>query len=114
MIADALANVDDLLLRIARCPVVADARATVGHACHVVVNTQPVGPEAFHLPEPWNGDLRFAPLLFVSSNPSIGPSEDYPTTGCDDDLIEDCGLAVDGMYGELGRFWKEVRAPHPA
>jgi hypothetical protein len=33
----------------------------------------------FHLPEPWNGALDRAPILFHSSNPAFGPDEDYPT-----------------------------------
>ena len=33
----------------------------------------------FQLPEPWNGHLDNAEILFISSNPSIDPNENYPT-----------------------------------
>jgi hypothetical protein len=33
----------------------------------------------YHVPEPWNGELESAPLLFVSSNPAIDSRERYPT-----------------------------------
>ena len=32
----------------------------------------------FHMPEPWNGNLKTAEILFVSSNPSIDLKEDFP------------------------------------
>jgi hypothetical protein len=43
-----------------------------------VVGTQDVSPGDFQVPEPWAGHLDVAPLLFVSSNPSISGSEPYP------------------------------------
>jgi hypothetical protein len=32
----------------------------------------------FQVPEPWNGDIENAKILFISSNPSIDPNELYP------------------------------------
>lgn len=36
---------------------------------------------AWHLPEPWNGKLETAPLLFVGQNPSLSSTEPYPGSG---------------------------------
>ena len=41
------------------------------------------------LPEPWNGDLENAKLLFISSNPSIDDYEYYPTLKWKDEAICD-------------------------
>lgn len=36
------------------------------------------------MPEPWSGHIERAPILFVSSNPSIDRAEAYPAGGWDD------------------------------
>jgi hypothetical protein len=72
-----------LLLEIARCPLVEfnvqHDRPT--HPCHEVVTHQwpGIGAEQrrerwvreHHIPEPWCGQIGQAPLLFLSSNPAI-------------------------------------------
>jgi hypothetical protein len=75
---------DQLLIEIARCRLVelnvCDQRST--HPCHeVVLHQWPETPNAdaraarwrreHHVPEPWVGQIETAPLLFVSSNPSL-------------------------------------------
>lgn len=82
----------DLLLRIARCPIVAHCLSEAGadHPCAAVVRSQRAlhtGPH--QTPAPWNGDLERAPLLFVGSNPSIDPDELHPTAEWPDELIVD-------------------------
>jgi hypothetical protein len=73
---------DDLLLEIARCRIC--LRCKKGqepptHRCQRVVGVQSGVPlEKHHVPEPWSGHLASAPILFVSSNPSLNPGEDYP------------------------------------
>jgi hypothetical protein len=77
----------ELLLKIARCPIVekclADPSPT--HPCSKIVLYQWPDDVPFeqrlerwrsehHIPEPWVGHLESAPLLFLSSNPSIAPS----------------------------------------
>jgi len=37
-----------------------------------------------HRPEPWAGNLFSAPIMFLSSNPSFDPSENFPTLDWDD------------------------------
>ncbi len=68
-----------LLLQICRCPNIAKARADHSNPCASVVGIQVELGDKFQLPEPWNGDIVNAKLLFVSSNPSIDTNEAYPT-----------------------------------
>lgn len=71
---------DGLLLEITNCPLVAECRRGSKAACSRVVEVQAaVSWTQYHLPEPWNGELESAPLLFVSSNPAIDARELYPT-----------------------------------
>ncbi|MGJ0493228.1 hypothetical protein [Methylobacter sp.] len=73
-------EVSKLLLEIARCPNVQKCynESTKYHPCSSIVLTQNVALDAFHLPEPWNGEIDTAPILFISSNPSININEIYP------------------------------------
>jgi hypothetical protein len=67
-----------VLLRVARCPLIAEALTDVTHRCHQVVATQ-AGPEPDRqVPEAWAGNMREARVVFLSSNPSIslaGPGQ---------------------------------------
>jgi hypothetical protein len=49
--------------------------------CQKVVETQKPDPAVFQVPEPWAGHLHLAPILLVSSSPSISAEEPYPTWG---------------------------------
>lgn len=73
---------DELLLEITRCPELAKAQVCVSHPCSAIAGCQ-VG-EKYHVPEPWSGHIGAAPILFVSSNPSIDEREHYPTPGWTD------------------------------
>lgn len=121
-----------LLLEIARCPVMLRqlAEPRVSQDCTVVIRAQdPPSPADHQLPEPWSGNLAQAPILFVSSNPSISTSERYPRLSWDESLIDDFfthrfgrgrepwvdgglrALRADGTH-EPGwvRFWAGARA----
>jgi hypothetical protein len=136
--------VQKLLLEIARCPVLEsvldDPAERPAHPCAAVALTQwewaGLPPEdrrkrwraAHQVPEPWVGHLREAPLLFVSSNPSISgaisENPDDPAPGLtwndsDETLVEryEDGFdkfIVDGIRHRGGtkpvRFWVEVRS----
>ena len=53
-----------------------------GNVCHPIYLSQGCGSRnAFHIPEPWNGDIEHAPILFVSINPGFTPDELYPNLG---------------------------------
>ena len=71
-------NPQQLLLEIANCPIVAEIRKdpTRPHPCKKIVNSQ--GGAVFQLPEPWVGQIDRAPILFISSNPSIDEEERFP------------------------------------
>jgi len=76
-------------LGIARCRHLASARSDSEHHCHPITSLQQYGDneDIWQVPEPWRGDIECAPLLFVSSNPSIDPLDDCPWNTDDDDDI---------------------------
>ena len=109
-----------LLIEIARCPVASAIRAGThqgGHPCTAIVSSQPTS--SFQLPEPWSGRLEVAPLLFVSSNPSIDESERYPDLTWTEEQTShffhhrfdaNAGWVRDGLYtlqkdGSFSRNW---------
>jgi len=118
---------NDLLLRIARCPNVAEARRSPLHPCHRIVTSQDVDDALFQVPEPWNGHLSSAPVLFLSSNPSIGDGAEYPRSSWSDQQIEDFfanrfgggtkpwtvggnkALLDDGTHAKANKFWSSIR-----
>lgn len=83
----------DLLLEIARCPIVAHCLSgATDHPCSKVVASQGVSTVAeFQSPEPWSGHLAEAPILFLSSNPSIGITSrhQYPRATWEEGAIAD-------------------------
>ncbi|MCC7207717.1 MAG: hypothetical protein IT323_10440, partial [Anaerolineae bacterium] len=121
----------ELLLLIARCPIVAHCLSDAGgdHPCATVVRSQRALHDGPHQsPAPWNGDLEHAPLLFVGSNPTIHPDELHPTAEWPDDQIVDFfvrrfgggqrawtrehkyALLRDGTYAKhWSRYWAAVR-----
>ena len=105
-----------LLLRITRCPNLVAARTEPSHPCSTIVGLQS-GSER-HVPEPWCGHIGVAPILFISSNPSISEAERFPTAswspGDTADYFErrfdtDAGYVSPGAYNAV-RFWTSVRA----
>ena len=75
-------STEELLVAIARCPDVSKACQDDGHPCARVVQHQDCADGARrHVPEPWNGHLETAPILFVSSNPSYDAREHFPSAG---------------------------------
>ena len=121
----------ELLLSVARCPVAEHCLADGKHPCAKIVGSQGVGSIAeFQSPEPWSGHIATAPILFVSSNPSIGPTafHEYPRASWTDESITEyfefrfggkpLSSVEDGIYNRLpgaprtGRtaFWVQVRA----
>lgn len=76
-------KIENLIKSITHCPIDNDVECNSVHACHSIVNHQ-YGKEnnpkkLFQLPEPWNGHIDKAEILFVGSNPSYNPDEEgYP------------------------------------
>ena len=74
---------DELLLAITRCPELGKARADSRHPCHCVVCWQ--DPDDYHVPEPWQGHIETAPILFISLNPGYGANQVFPTPSWSDE-----------------------------
>lgn len=69
-----------------------------------------LGIKDMHLPEPWNGHLSKAKIMFISSNPSIG-NEGFPTKKWDDsDIIDffDNRFKIRLEDKDISRFWKSI------
>lgn len=75
-----------LLINISRCNEVKNAITNNNHPCHKIVNSQDK-LKSFQNPEPWNGDISKADVLFLSSNPSYNPDENYPNDSWEDEKI---------------------------
>ena len=73
---------NELLLAITRCPELGKARADSRHPCNRVVCAQ--GPDDYHVPEPWQGHIEMAPILFISLNPGYDIREVFPTPSWND------------------------------
>ena len=104
-------DTNELLLAITRCPEVEKAQRDGGHCCHEIVCSQRAGD--FQAPEPWRGHIETAPILFVSSNPSIAdPDPDYPRADWQDDKIVEYFQEGFGRMRPEDRnrvpFWRSV------
>lgn len=73
---------NELLLAITRCPELGKARNDAGHPCNRVVCSQK--PDDYHVPEPWQGHIETAPILFISLNPGYGANQVFPTPSWSD------------------------------
>lgn len=74
---------EELLLSITRCPELAAARDKAGHPCRQVVCFQQDAAD-YHVPEPWQGQIEMAPILFISLNPGYGGNQVFPTPSWND------------------------------
>lgn len=81
-----MSTMSELLLSISHCEEVEKALNDSNHECHEIVSFQK--EEKRHLPEPWNGDINTADILFISSNPSYCDEETtFPNKHSDNDYI---------------------------
>ncbi len=122
----------ELLQEITRCPLTQAwfASPQSPNPCAKIIAIQhaiyPTSLDHHQVPEPWSGNIRQAPVLFLSSNPSIDEQDEYPLWSWPDQWIEDffvnrfgCGRKQwfeDGIHNLLRngshrtvRFWIEVR-----
>jgi hypothetical protein len=124
-----------LLEEIALCPIALSIRlgdsstlapyGTDTHPCTKIVGLQM--HRRFQLPEPWSGHIDTAPILFISSNPSIDDLEIYPDQSWDSDTMMDFFrnrftsekkwvdrnlrvLQQNGLRSDWVRFWASARA----
>lgn len=117
-----------LIDEIVHCPHARQCRedSTAENPCRTIVDSQNTINE-FQVPEPWSGQIAKAPLLFLSSNPSIGMGGVYPTWNWSSSDVEEYftyrfrggrqqwiidgtkSLLQDGTYSHAIRFWAAVR-----
>jgi hypothetical protein len=119
-----------LLDEIVNCP---HAQQCLGDSaaenlCRTIVEYQnTLSLQKFQVPEPWSGEIEKAPILFLSSNPSIGGDEAYPTWDWSSKEVHDYfnyrfegghktwildgtkSLQTDGTYSRVTQFWAAVR-----
>jgi hypothetical protein len=119
-----------LLNEIAHCPHAQQCLRddTAENPCRTIVEYQnTLSPKKFQVPEPWSGQIEKAPILFLSSNPSISDNEVYPTWDWSPQEVYDYfnyrfggghkiwilggtkSLRIDETYGHATRFWAAVR-----
>jgi uracil-DNA glycosylase len=96
--------------------------------CRAIVESQnTLRLNKFQVPEPWSGQIEKAPILFLSSNPSIGCDEAYPTWDWSSREVHDYfnnrfggglknwildgtkSLQTDETYSRATQFWAAVR-----
>lgn len=91
-------EVAKLALDISSCGEVSNALKDKNHPCHDVVKWQAdqweppilqISNSKMHRPEAWTGDLSAAPMMFLSSNPSFNPKENFPNWNSDDWTTEE-------------------------
>jgi len=86
------ADAREVFLSVARCANVARClESDAPHPCREIVRYQirtrgVEGYGEFQVPEPWVGEITVAPILFVSSNPSIGEDRHAIGSSSDDAL----------------------------
>jgi len=120
----------NLLLTIARCPEISKClEGNNNHPCRTIIGLQGSTSITDHqLPEPWSGEIDKAPILFISSNPSIGEDEIFPTGNWESEKIYDYfhhrfgggkeewivngtkSLRKDRSYGRATMFWAGVKS----
>lgn len=72
-------KVSSLINQIVQCGVNTQHADSECHAAWIAQGCTCI--DDFHLPEPWNGNIESASLLFLSINPGYSPNELYPRLG---------------------------------
>ncbi len=102
---------NNLLLELAKCCEVEKAKMDINHSCNKIVCSQKdLGITDFRIPEPWNGHIDTAEILFISSNPSINFNESYPTASWnDEDIISFFeNRFEDTPKNQWSRYWRTI------
>lgn len=136
-----------LALEISSCPQACVGLKDLNHPCNGVISwqaqawnppIQEIQGSLMHRPEAWTGDLVKAPIIFLASNPSFDPKENYPSWDnslwSDEDIAafgaerftedkfrkfgvtesrslagQDRTIALDGTYSDQVQHWVWVR-----
>jgi hypothetical protein len=84
---DSQKQAEALALEISSCSEINSALVDPNHPCFKVVSwqkekwnlqIQDIRETPMHRPEAWTGNLISAPIIFISSNPSFNPNENFP------------------------------------
>lgn len=97
-----------LITQIARCCEVEKAKTDFNHPCNKIVCSQ--NGHGFQLPEPYNGNIEKADILFISSNPNIDKDEQYPASEWNDTEISDffVNRFENTPKKQYSRYWKSI------
>lgn len=97
-----------LITQIARCAEVEKAKTDLNHPCNKIVCSQ--SNDDFQLPEPYNGDISKAKILFVSSNPNMDRDEHYPISEWNDSEITDffVNRFENTPKKQYSSYWKSI------
>lgn len=97
-----------LITQIARCCEVEKAKSDLNHPCNKIVCSQ--NGHGFQLPEPYNGNIGKADILFVSSNPNIDKDEHYPISDWNDMEIADffVNRFENTPKKQYSSYWKSI------
>jgi hypothetical protein len=85
--SNAQTDAESLAFEISSCDEINPALVDKAHPCNQVVswqkdkwslNIQNIQESPMHRPEAWTGNLTKAPIIFISSNPSFNPKENFP------------------------------------
>ena len=114
----------NLALAIASCSDVCIAIGDKKHPCHKVVSWQaqqfqPVITEVIwsqlHRPEPWTGDLATAKIVFLASNPSFDPNENFPNWNEKEWSDEDVSrFGAERFTSDIDRKFGAIDSPDPS
>lgn len=98
-----IGNPKNLMMSISNCDEIERAKEDSNHPCHKIVHYQYIENrrKAFQHPEPWNGNIEKADILFVGSNPSIDFDEYYPTI---EQLISYMIMAISMMKNIIWKY----------
>lgn len=123
-------DAQQLLMEIAQCDVAQHqlSNPDIYRPCSKIVKVQSVASwDSFQIPEAWSGDIIHAPILFLSSNPSISEVEAYPRGSqeaaflrsyfCDrfngywikDGVCARSASTSNEAYGKPVRYWASIR-----
>lgn len=117
----------DLFSSIVKCEELEIGRFNANYAgpCKRIIGVQDQNQKEFQVPEPWNGHIDTAPILFMGPNPSIDEMEQYPDKDWEKNTVSDFfenrfegkwtlglkTLSKNGTYSDRSvRFWTSIRA----
>lgn len=88
-----MATQQQVILDIAKCKEISKGINDSKHSCYDILNCQKnkngihlVGND-YHLPEPFNGNIENAKILFIGANPNYNSNELYPKSNWNDSDI---------------------------